>query len=250
MVVRAVGGALGFLTRLPVGHDETAWEAFRRTPLAFPLAGYLIGGLLALPFLLPLPDPTLALVFVAWVYLLTGINHLDGVADVGDALAVHGDAERRRAVLKDTTLGVGGIAATMVIILGVGLAALGLVTAIMEVRYVVGIVVAAEVSAKLAMATIICGGEAIHDGMGAQFVTESNARSLRLPLLVAAPALLLTVPHFAAAMSVLGGLAAGVASWQIAERTLGGVNGDVIGATNEVARVVALHLGVIAWMLL
>jgi len=31
-------------------------------------------------------------------------------------------------------------------------------------------------------------------------------------------------------------------------RALGGVNGDVIGATNELARAVGLHLGVAVWI--
>ena len=32
-----------------------------------------------------------------------------------------------------------------------------------------------------------------------------------------------------------------------ADGALGGVNGDVFGAVNELARVVALHAGVVAW---
>ncbi|MFT4923567.1 MAG: adenosylcobinamide-GDP ribazoletransferase, partial [Haloarculaceae archaeon] len=30
MVLTALRGAVGFLTRLPVGHDERAWAAFCR----------------------------------------------------------------------------------------------------------------------------------------------------------------------------------------------------------------------------
>ncbi|MFB6169944.1 MAG: adenosylcobinamide-GDP ribazoletransferase, partial [Haloarculaceae archaeon] len=49
MVLSALRGAVGFLSRLPVGRREADWRAFRATPLAFPLAGYLLGALAALP---------------------------------------------------------------------------------------------------------------------------------------------------------------------------------------------------------
>ena len=45
-------------------------------------------------------------------------------------------------------------------------------------------------------------------------------------------------------------LAALTAAWLLrrwARRRLGGVSGDALGATNELARVAALHAGVIAW---
>ena len=112
MVLRALRGALGFLTRLPVGHDELSWDAFRRTPVAFPLTGYVVGALLAIPFVPPaaVPAPVAAFLFVLVLVGVTGITHLDGLADLGDAAVVHGP-ERRREAMKDTRVGVGGTVA-------------------------------------------------------------------------------------------------------------------------------------------
>ena len=108
MVLKSLKGALGFLSRLPVGHDAAAWNAFREMPSSMPLAGYVIGLFVALPLILPGPPPTIAVAFVIGVYAVTGINHIDGVIDLGDALVVHGGPTERRRVMKDTTIGAGG----------------------------------------------------------------------------------------------------------------------------------------------
>lgn len=243
MVLNALRGALGFLTRLPVGRDERAWEAFRRTPEAFPLAGYFIGALLAVPFLLPIPEPTRAFAFLLTVYLVTGINHADGVADLGDAAVVHGSPEKRRNVMRDTTTGVGAILALGLVLLGLAFAGLALAT--LPLGIAVGVVLGAEVGAKFAVALLICLGEPAHEGMGSRFIGQGQ-RALLAPLAVALPVAVLSTPALAA---VVGATLSAVLMGQWATSRLGGISGDVLGATNEVGRVLALHAGVIAWTL-
>ncbi|MGB9965105.1 adenosylcobinamide-GDP ribazoletransferase [Halobacterium hubeiense] len=248
MVVAALRGALGFLTRLRVGHGERAWTVFRASPWAFPLAGYAVGALLAVPFLADgLPAGTVALAYLAAVFALTGINHLDGVADVGDALVVHGDSAERTRVLKDTTVGVGAVATVAVAVAGLALGALGV--AGLPTRAAVAVVVAAEVGAKFGMAAVACLGTAAHEGLGSQFTERASGRDLLLAGVVAAPAAVLSWPTPAAAGALLGAVAAGlVVLWRL-RALLDGVNGDVFGAVNEVGRVVGLHVGVVAWTL-
>ena len=252
MVLTALAGALGFLTRLPVGRSERAWEAFRTTPAAVPLAGYVAGVLVALPVvastLVGLPEPTTALVYLLAVVAVTGINHFDGVADLGDAAVIHGDSDDRRGVMKDTTVGVGAAVAVGLTLLALALAVLAL--ARLPPLVAVGLVVTGEVAAKLGMAALGCFGSATHDGLGSQLSRPSSPGSFVLPLAVALPAAVLTWPHPAAGVGLLAGLAVtfGVLRW--ARKILGGVSGDVFGAANEIARIVALHAGVIAWTLL
>ncbi|MFC7056967.1 adenosylcobinamide-GDP ribazoletransferase [Halovenus salina] len=244
MALSALRGAFGFLTRIPVGHDERAWTAFRESPVTFPLAGYAIGGLAGLALFVPAPDPTVAAIYVAWLYLLTGITHIDGLADLGDALVVHGSAETRREVLKDTTVGVGAVVAVAVLVTSLASAAVSLAV---DPRAGLGLVIAAEVSAKLGMSTLVCVGTATHEGMAATLTAESSPRDLVLPTVVALPAAAATWPHPAAGVSLVTGLVSVTVVFRVARRRLGGVNGDVFGAANEIARVVALHAGVIAW---
>lgn len=246
MVLSALRGALGFLTRLPVGHDEPSWDAFRRTPVAFPLAGYLVGALLALPVLLPVPDPVVAFLFVLAIVVVTGITHLDGLADLGDAAVVH-DPDRRRAAMKDTRVGVGGTVAVCVALVGLTLA--GLALADLPAPTAAALVVAAEVTAKLSMAGLAAFGTAAHEGLGSQVIGASRRGSLPAAAVVL-PALVLTWPSPAAAVGLLAGL---LVAWSLARWVrgwLGGLNGDALGAANELSRLAALHGGIVVWSVL
>ncbi|MFB6083247.1 MAG: adenosylcobinamide-GDP ribazoletransferase [Halorientalis sp.] len=249
-LVDATRGALGFLTRFPVGTDRWAWAAFRHTPAAFVPVGYLVGALAAVPVLVPLPVATAAVLFPLGLVALTGINHADGVADVGDAAVVHGGEDpvaARRRVLKDSSLGVGGTLALALLV--AGLVAAGAALAGLPPRVALAVVVAAEVGAKCGMALLACLGTAPADGLGAQLTRVSGPRDLFAPVLLALPAAVLTLPSPAAAVALGAGPLATLAFWRWAAARLGGVNGDVFGAANELARVVALHAGVIAWTL-
>lgn len=244
----ATTGAVGFLTRLPIGRTDTAWEAFTTWPAALVIVAYPLGALVALAVLAPLPAATVGIVLPAWIVVLTGINHLDGVADCGDAAAVHGTSDERHAALKDTDVGVGAAAAVGLVLVGLALAGIALADA--PVLVAAGIVIAAEVGAKVGMAAVACLGTATHKGLGSSLTGQSTARDLGLPVAFAAPAVALTWPSPAAGGALLGALvaAAGVMGW--ARYALGGVSGDVFGAVNELARVVGLHAGVIAWTVL
>jgi adenosylcobinamide-GDP ribazoletransferase len=272
LTVAALRGALGFLSRIPVGGGEDDWEAFRRTPAAIPAVGYPIGALLALPVaaatLLPVrvPSLTVGVAFAAWLSLVTGITHLDGVGDLGDAAVVHGDADRRREVMKDSALGVGGTVALALVVVGIATAATVIAdVASLSLVDAVVIVVAAEVAAKAATATLVCVGDAPHEGLGSALTEASGPRDLVGVALATAPVLLLgwsavrpdavvsiavrpgSVVPIAVVLTAAFAVAAVVFAW--ARSRLGGVSGDVLGATNELARVVGLHAGVIAWTL-
>ena len=245
----AIRGGVGFLTRLPVAHRDGDWDAFRSRPAVFPLVGVVAGAAAAVPLLAveTLPAPTVALGYLLAVYAVTGVHHLDGVADLGDALVVHGDRERRREVLKDTTTGVGAVLAVALAVAGLALAGLGL--AGLPVRAAVGVAIGAEVGAKLGMAAMACVGEASHEGMGRQFTEAATPGAFVPPAAIVLSAAALVWPH-PTAIAVSGALAGVTVPWYWANRRLGGINGDVFGAANEIGRVAGAHAGVIAWTLL
>ena len=240
----ALRGGVGFLTRLPVGVDERAWRRFQTFPAAFPLVGYLVGAAAAVPFLLPLSAHATAAAYLFVLVGLVGVTHLDGVADLGDAAVVH-DADDRREVLKDTTTGVGAVVAVALVVVALALAALAL--ADLRPLDAAAVVVAGEVGAKLGMATVACVGTASHEGLGLQFTRNAAPPLLAGPVVAALPAALLTGLSPAAPVAVLCGPLVALVVVRWADGALGGVNGDVFGAVNELARVVALHAGVVAW---
>ncbi len=107
--------AVQFLTRLPTpAVRDFQPDALARSAIWFPLVGLLLGGLIATATWLGAQvDPWLGalLGLLAWVGL-TGALHLDGLADLADALgAAHRDRDRLLAVLADPHMGVFGVTA-------------------------------------------------------------------------------------------------------------------------------------------
>jgi adenosylcobinamide-GDP ribazoletransferase len=205
--------------------------------------GYCIGAVGALPVVV-LPGPTAAVVYPATILGLTGITHLDGLADLADASVVHGPSADRRSVMQDTITGVGGTVAIGLSLLGLALAGLALASAPLPVA--AGVVIAAEVGAKLSMVGLAALAKPAHEGMGSQLL-GSSATQLLVAAAVAAPAGLLAWPALAGFLAFVGAIVGGAGVAWGAARLLGGVSGDVFGATNEVARLVAVHVGVVAW---
>jgi adenosylcobinamide-GDP ribazoletransferase len=117
-----------FLTRLPVpGVADFSPVELARSAAWFPFVGLVLGAIVGLvTFALDHRSPVLAGIVgvVAWVWL-TGALHLDGLADLADALgASHRDPQRFFAVLADPHLGTFGIV-SVVLVLMVKAAALG-----------------------------------------------------------------------------------------------------------------------------
>ena len=233
---------------LPVGGGEAEWNAFRATPVAFVVAGYVVGGLAALPVLLPVPVSTAVALYLATLYLVTGVTHVDGLADCGDAAAAHG-VDDRRAVLKDSQTGVGGVLVVGLALVGLAFGALGVAGA--GPRAALRLVLAAEVSAKVGMATLAALGTPGHEGLGSAVVGEADGAALVPVVAAAVPAVLLAPTGSAPALvgTLLTGPAVALLVGRWATTYLGGVTGDVLGAANELGRVAALHVGVIVWTL-
>ncbi|MFB6283389.1 MAG: adenosylcobinamide-GDP ribazoletransferase [Halobacteria archaeon] len=244
----AVLGAIGFLTRIPVVRGEESWRAFTRTPAAFPLAGYLTGTVIAAPFFLPLEPPLVAAIFLAWIYVFTGIPHIDAVADFGDAMAVQGNPDERRTAMTDTYVGVGAVLSVGLVL--VGLWSIGFRIAGLPSVFPTGItsvVLTAEVAAKTSVAAVACFGRSAHQGLGSSFSESLNPSSLVPTLILGFPAAVLTWPNPTSVAGVAGAFATALLVIHWSESRLGGVSGDVMGAANELSRLTALYLGVIVW---
>ncbi|WP_430505262.1 adenosylcobinamide-GDP ribazoletransferase [Haloparvum sp. PAK95] len=250
--IPALRGAITFLTRIPIpGGTRADWDAFRRSPWTLPVVGAIVGTLAGIGFSLPVPWPTAVTAYLAVVYLVSGVTHADGLADLGDAIAAH-DPETRREVLKDSETGVGGALALGLTLIALALGATGVATTLAAGSLAVRMVIAAEVGAKLGMALLVCFGEPAHEGLGSQLVGVVGRLSF-VPAVVVASAVLVAPPFGAVVplvAALLGGPAVAVALLVGTRSWLGGVSGDVLGAANELGRAVALHAGVIAWAIL
>jgi len=111
--------AFGFLTRLPMPQlADFKKEELSSSAIWFPLVGLSIGLLLLLAAQLG-ANPWLAALLVVLLWTgITGALHLDGAADLADAIgAAHRDPERFHDVMKDPHTGTFGVVAIVAILL-------------------------------------------------------------------------------------------------------------------------------------
>ncbi|MEA1908305.1 MAG: adenosylcobinamide-GDP ribazoletransferase [Euryarchaeota archaeon] len=255
----ALRSGLGFLTTIPVGISMEGLAALGKRVYLFPVIGVLIGVLIgAIGHLLGLflPSGIAAVGVIVALYYLTGINHLDGLADFGDGVVAHGTREKKVGAMRDVSLGIGGVIFCVIVVLGlfavigevlggvvggVGGGAMGLAVGPNWGWGFLMVMVASEVCAKQAMLTISAFGRSSHPGLGSIMIDETGLREFGVGLIfsgavcwvmLAGSGLLLLGSAIVVAFVVLG----------TANRNFGGISGDVIGATNEIARLVALSL--------
>jgi adenosylcobinamide-GDP ribazoletransferase len=120
-MVDSVRGALGLLTRVPVGSVVPD----RPGAAAFGLVGAAVGAVAAIPLVLlaGAGEPWLAgIAAVALMAITTGALHLDGLADTADAVLARDPAAAERA-RKDPAIGAGG-AITLILVIGAEVAGL------------------------------------------------------------------------------------------------------------------------------
>lgn len=245
--------ALRFLTILPVPLKWCGDEhSFHRSPDWYPLAGLLMGLLLAacdllLRWLLPLP--VAAVLVLLTLIALSGALHMDGLADTADAFFSSRGRERMLEIMKDSCCGPMGVTAIVVVLL----LKLALILALplqwrsqgLLLMPVAGRCVMPVLSSWLPYARSTEGtGAFIRNGAGFRrcAIALSAMAVLSLALLGLAPGLTV-VTLFAAATWLTG---------RYCRRKIGGYTGDTLGAACELVElvpplclVVLAHQGVI-----
>jgi adenosylcobinamide-GDP ribazoletransferase len=219
---------LQFATILPLG-KPAEFELFARHSYIYPFAGYAIGGITAI-VVYWIADPMIAAaVAVACVLFLSGCNHFDGLLDFGDGIMAHGDQKKRILALTDRQTGAGGVALGIVCTL---LLFAGLCTAASAaVAILVG-----EVFSKFSMAFLTAAGRPFSDGIHSYLHGFSRPYFPIISFALCLPLLLLPIDPAQLAGACVAAVACPVLLLIMAKRLFGGVNGDVVGASNEITR--------------
>lgn len=231
--LRPLAVAFGFLSCIPVGKGPVEEVDLGRSLGWFPAVGLAFGALLAGVALLlrdHLPPTLVAVALVALLAALSGGLHLDGLADVFDGLGGgRGDRERTLAIMRDAHIGAHG-AAALVLLLAAKVAAVHEVLRSGSTWALFGFPMLARWSA---VPLVVCFPYARPVGLG--LAMNHHGRPIHLVLtmgLTAACVAWLGVRALAPAGAALAGaLGLAVLMW----RRLGGLTGDVYGASIEIA---------------
>ncbi len=236
--IRSILGLLTFSTILPIG-VYTSLEYMTKLTWCWPFIHVFIGilaaicGYVSIEFLHLNSFFTAAIVY-AFLMLITGYNHLDGVMDMADGVMVHGDPEKKIRVMKDSSVGAGGVA-TLFLVAILTIAGLN---NILDYNFIFGIIIC-EMAAKTSLLTTALLSKPLTPGIGSYFIKETNMSNyLVSTLIIAVIALLLG--NFVGLMGVIGAIVSGLLIAIIARRNFVLANGDVLGMSNEVGRLFSL----------
>lgn len=234
-------GALAFLT--PLGG---AAAPDQRTMRWFPVVGLALGAVAGLVWWAAgkaWPGVVAAALAVLADLALTGLLHLDGLADSADGLLPPLPRQRRLEVMATPDVGAFGVGA-VVIALVLRVVTLAAVPA--HVALLAGLWCGSR--SLMVVATGLLPYARVEGGLASAFVPPRNEA-----LAVGAGGIALAV-GFAAwgrgwggAVAVVGLLAGGGAVLWLAARRLGGFTGDVLGAAGMVGETLALVVAAARW---
>lgn len=240
--------ALGFLTVVggaaPPDRRATAWFG----PVGA-LVGLAVGGVwwAAGELWSPMVAAVLA---VATDAVLTGMLHLDGLADAADGLLPPVDRARRLAIMAAPDVGAFGVTA-LVLVQGARVAALATMTP--DPLLVAALWAGARAGMALTMAKVPYARDR---GTASAFTRDHDDAAtddapLAVPVLatlvVAAAVVVVTTGVLPGVATVAGAVAGFGAVVALAIRRLGGYTGDVLGAAGVIGETASLLLAAARW---
>lgn len=274
----ALKALISFFTIWHMDIDERDMDAMERNFGVVPLVGVLFAVVMIveLTILIKLADTQgfgssmfMAVVVIATAYIGSKFIHFDGLTDFGDGMIVSGEREDHVRALKDTLVGAGGIGVALVVVL-LSVSIYGTAGVFM-----IAFAPLTEILIKNAMVAAATFGTP-GNGMAARQVSMTTTRSLAVSVVISLIAGLIIAfvvtiiyqnlivgdaplrydMHLmdVAVCYIIGLVFSVIVGWLMARNAnsvFGMVNGDILGATNEVARPVVMFtmvLPFICWL--
>ena len=238
--------AMQFMTRLPVPRGiPYSPDALAKSAVFFPAIGLLVGsGGAALYFLLSPHVSRDVIVVLILVYLvaITGGLHEDALGDAADGFGGGREKERVLAIMRDSRLGsFGTIAITL------GLLARFVFLANLAPGRFIGFLIAGQVLGRwtaLPLSFFLPSARDDETGQGKLIAHNITAFSLGAGTLLALVIVAIALPG-AASWAALIAAAIAAASGFYYRRRIGGITGDCLGATNQLAEIAIYLMGAV-----
>ncbi|MFA5099851.1 MAG: adenosylcobinamide-GDP ribazoletransferase [Candidatus Omnitrophota bacterium] len=233
--------ALQCLTIIPVRIKNVKNRDLAGSVAYFPFIGFLLGCALAgavnLGRHINFPDIGLSAIIVILLAILTGGMHLDGLADLFDALGSRKNREEMLAIMRDSHIGSMGVIAiagamilktTLLLAAGTPLQAGSLIIMCVISRWaMVFLMYRFPYARREGKAKIYL------DGINAHIFSIATAFTLAISFLVGQMQGIIVLGIAALFVYLTGKYLA---------KKLGGITGDAIGATNEITEIVCLFI--------
>lgn len=239
--------AARLLTRLPLGAIDAlagqpppAASPSSHPARCYPLVGAAIGLAAGLAYAmaawLALPFFAAALVALAAAILITGALHEDGLADLADGFGGGHSREHKLAIMRDSRIGSYGALALVLVLAARG----GSLAAIAAPGAVLAALIAAHALSRGGLAVLMwILPPARNDGLAVKTGRPGDADALAAVAL-GALAVLLLLPLEAAVTAILACAALQGTLALTAQRQIGGITGDVLGAAQQLGETAVL----------
>ena len=234
--MRSLAFAIRTLTRLPVGSSPLEKE--ERSLVWYPFVGALYGAVCVLCSRIPFPGPLRAALIIALSAYLSRGFHLDGLADFADGLGGGWTAERALSIMRDSHIGAFGVLALIITLLVQYSALQSLIDAPL-LLFLVPIFSRTMITLAASFLPYARAGA----GSAAALVRGATWYHFLAPLLQVITLIALYTLRGLALRASVGFLAALLSTLSlmlIAQKRLGGVTGDVLGAIEVVSESAAM----------
>jgi adenosylcobinamide-GDP ribazoletransferase len=206
----------------------------------FPLVGAMIGllvGILAYGISYYIQSLFTGLIVTGVLIVITGVHHIDALADFADGLMAKGGKENKYKAMHDPAVGSAGVAALILYIAG-------MIIAISNLPHgwkIFTSIVTAEVIAKYIMVLQAYIGLSAWDGLSTHFTyAMKDKRKLLAATGIMFPIVCSMSGLYTGLISLGISLTIAMIIHHISNRSFGGISGDVIGASNEITRLSCL----------
>ena len=233
---KGITSVISFLTIIPSKNAQldTVAKNMYLFPIAAVLIGLIVGGAgygLSM-FVQPL---IIGLLVTGALVIITGIHHTDALCDFADGMMAKGTKEKKLQAMRDPAVGSAGVVTVVLYVAGM----------IMSISMMKGLVLfeailLSEIMAKFAMVLQANRGFSAWKGLSSPF-TESMKDPQKLGVATALaiiPTVLLGGITGIIVVAVTVGLS--FLLLVVANKSFGGISGDVFGASNELVRLSSL----------
>ncbi len=223
---------MGFFSKIPGKNDiKKAAEVSYLIPLIGIIFGIIFSLLgIVLDFL---PKPIFSVFMVILIYLILGLLHLDGLADFSDGIMVKGDREKKIRALKDVNTGIAGTFSVVSVII---IEIFSIFTLKLNYYSIFAFFIISELSAKFSMFFGLWE-KYYPGGLGEIFFKNFKPYYIIIGILYTSPFYFIFGYIYLISFT---GIIISIIIKYISLNNFGFVNGDVIGAMNEISRSITM----------
>ena len=237
--MRSFIAALSLLSIFPVGRFMPSRRDLVAAPAWFPAAGLLFAALIfvvARLLAVWMPGMAGAALLVLLTEVLTKAYHLDGLADTADGFLSSRPRERKLEIMRDSSVGVMGVAAIVFVLLLKFALLAGL-----DPRMWQYVMAFAAFSGRCALLFHIASCPCARaDGSSAIYFERRHRSSSTLWAILLGVVAVIIFGIYGLIFGVVIGLF--IALWRvICVRTIGGATGDTIGAAEELCELLVMY---------